>query len=120
MKTIQNDKNILFPSQFVNVRLLVKNLRNVTVIPTAALQQSTTGPFVYVLNPSTLTVSVKPIKVGITTDGTTVIESGVLPGQSVIEQGADQLTDGAKVTLPNTSPPKATSKTSSKKRRKDA
>jgi len=94
-----NETNILFPGQFVNIHLRVKTLQNATIVPTAAVQQSTKGTYVYILNPKTLTVSEKTVQTGITTGNVTVITAGVLPGQSVIEQGADQLTDGAKVTL---------------------
>jgi len=95
----QNEKSTLFPSQFVNVRLLVNILKNATTVPTAAIQNSAKGRFVYVLNTKEMTVKVTPVEVGITMDDTTTIHSGVTPGESVITAGTDKLTDGAKVTL---------------------
>jgi len=96
----QNDNNHLFPSQFVNIRLLVKTLHQALTIPTAAIQQSTHGVFVYVFHPDTLTVSTRSVTTGVTTGNLTVIRTGLTQGEPVIEQGADQLTDGATVTLP--------------------
>ncbi|TAK78206.1 MAG: efflux RND transporter periplasmic adaptor subunit [Gammaproteobacteria bacterium] len=91
-----NAQNRLFPSQFVNIQLLVNTLPQATVVPTAAVQNSTKGAFVYVLNKDS-TVSTKPITVGVTVGDDTVITSGVSPGQSVVVMGGDNLVDGAAV-----------------------
>ncbi len=112
----QNANNVLFPSQFVNIRLLVKTLQHQMTVPTAAIQNSTNGSrFIYVLNKQTMTVKVTPVVTGVTTDDTTIINSGVTPGESVITAGTDRLTDGATVTLPNAKP--TTPAQPSKKRR---
>ena len=39
----------LWPGQFVNVRLLINTLRQVVVVPTAAVQRGPNGTFVYVI-----------------------------------------------------------------------
>jgi multidrug efflux system membrane fusion protein len=100
----QNENNVLFPSQFVNIRLLIKTLQHATTVPTAAIQNSAKGRFVYVLNKTDMTVKVTPVVVGATMDDTTTITSGVTPGESVITAGTDKLTDGAKITLPSSTP----------------
>ncbi|MBX3709728.1 MAG: MdtA/MuxA family multidrug efflux RND transporter periplasmic adaptor subunit [Gammaproteobacteria bacterium] len=92
----ENEQNKLFPNQFVNIQLLVKIIRHATIIPTAAVQYATKGTFVYVLNHDS-TVSIKPIVVGVTTGDDTSVKSGIVPGQSVVVEGADGLVDGAKV-----------------------
>ena len=58
--TFQNEDNKLFASQFVNVRLLVKILPKMTVIPTAAIQHGVHNSFVFALEPNH-TVKVVPI-----------------------------------------------------------
>jgi len=93
-----NKKWLLFPNQFVNVNLLVNVLRHATLTPTAAVQRGPQGEFVFVLNKNQ-TVSVQAIKTGITQGENTVIESGVNPGQQVVVEGADQLVDGARVSV---------------------
>lgn len=90
-----NEKNRLFPSQFVNVKLLVNILHHATVVQTAAIQYGAKDSFVYVLN-SDKTVSIKPVIVGVTTGEYTTI-TGITPGQFVVVDGADKLTDGALV-----------------------
>ncbi|MBS0359016.1 MAG: MdtA/MuxA family multidrug efflux RND transporter periplasmic adaptor subunit [Proteobacteria bacterium] len=93
-----NTDSHLFPNQFVNASLLIKTLKNATVVPTAAIQHGSQGDFVFVINPDS-TVTVKPVVVDVTTDGQTVITSGIFSGQSVVVEGADRLTEGTKVIL---------------------
>jgi multidrug efflux pump subunit AcrA (membrane-fusion protein) len=59
--------NGLFPNQFVNARLLVKTLRNVVTVPTAASQRGAPRSYVYVINADGR-VSVRPVNIG-STDG---------------------------------------------------
>src|ERR1700756_1487012 len=44
-----NDKNELFPNQFVNVHLLVDFKRNLTIVPTTAIQRGPQGTYVYLV-----------------------------------------------------------------------
>ncbi len=44
-----NDDAKLFPNQFVNVRMLIDTRRDVTTVPSAALQRGARGLFVYVV-----------------------------------------------------------------------
>ena len=97
--TFANTDDALFPSQFVNARLLVDTVTGATLVPNAAVQTGAPGTYVYLANPDN-TVSVRKVKTG-PTDGTnTVIQSGLNPGDKVVVDGADRLRDGAKVTVP--------------------
>ena len=100
--TFTNEDYRLFPNQFVNAELIVKTLENVVVIPTAAIQRGPQGNFVYLLN-TNKTVSVKPVVTGINSGNNTVINSGVLAGQSVVTEGTDKLVEGS---LVSNDPPK--------------
>src|SRR6185312_7538992 len=60
--SFQNEGNLLFPNQFVNIKLLIKTLPQAVVVPVAAIQRSAQKAFVYVLN-TDQTVSVKPVVV---------------------------------------------------------
>lgn len=104
--TFNNKDNRLFANQFVNIRLLVTTLQHAVVVPTAAIQYSLKGPFVYQLEANG-TVSVKPIVAGKVTGQDSVITSGLLPGQAVVTGGADKLFDGARVTVVQPTPPPA-------------
>ena len=93
-----NEDEGLFPNQFVNVRLLVRTLRDATVIPAAAIQRGVPGTYVYVVG-TDRTVAVRPVKLGPAEDGLSAVTSGVEPGELVVVDGADKLREGAKVEL---------------------
>ncbi|MET0731653.1 MAG: MdtA/MuxA family multidrug efflux RND transporter periplasmic adaptor subunit [Casimicrobiaceae bacterium] len=86
----------LFPQQFVNVRMLVDTLKGATIVPTAAIQRGSVGAFVYRVNDDN-TVSVKPVKLGPAEGESTVVESGMSPGERVVVDGLDKLKDGAQI-----------------------
>lgn len=94
-----NTDGLLFPNQFVNVRLLVDTLKNALIVPNAAIQHGPGGPFVYVWDKQAGKVHVTSVEVGISYGNYTVIRSGVHEDQSVVISGVDKLTDGASVTL---------------------
>jgi multidrug efflux system membrane fusion protein len=92
-----NKDNALFPSQFVNVKLLVDTQHNVTLIPTPAIQRNAQGAFAYVIKDSQ-TASIRTITPG-TTDGSLTAVQGLEPQEVVAVNGFDKLLDGAKVTV---------------------
>ena len=67
----------LFPNQFVNARLLVRTLDNVTLIPSSTIQQNGQTSFVYVVQDNV--AHLKNIKPGVADNGMTQVE-GVNPG----------------------------------------
>jgi multidrug efflux system membrane fusion protein len=103
-----NEDLALFPSQFVNVRMLVDTRAGATVIPSAAVQRGTPGTFVYAVDPATKTVSVRKVKLGPVEGETIAIEDGIKPGTLVVVDGADKLREGSVVEMVvrDTSPPK--------------
>jgi len=82
----------------VDVRLTLKSAPNSIVIPTAALQTSQSGTFVYVVSQD-LIAQPHPVKVGWNVGDDTVIASGLQPGQRVVTDGQLRLTPGAKVDI---------------------
>jgi multidrug efflux system membrane fusion protein len=94
-----NTDESLFPQQFVNVVLLLDTLHNATLISQAAIQRGEPGTYVYVVDPSAQTVSVRKVTLG-PGDATNVsIQQGLSVGELVVVDGADKLKDGAKVQL---------------------
>ena len=93
-----NTDNALFPSQFVNARLLVKTLQNVVTVPTSAIQRGSPGAYVYVIN-SDSTVSVRQIKTGPVDGNLTAVNSGLSAGDRVVIDGTDRLRDGLRVSV---------------------
>ena len=91
-----NKSGRLFPNQFVNIRLLVETRKGVTLLPTAAIQRTTTNKFVYVVKPDS-TVTVRPIQEGVTEGEETEITSGLSAGEVVVMTGVDRLEVGSAV-----------------------
>jgi multidrug efflux system membrane fusion protein len=97
-----NAQGTLFPSQFVNVRIALQTLHNVVVVPVTAVRTGPDGDFVWVLQPDK-TVKKRKVTRGPGTPTTTSITQGLIPGEKVITEGGDRLTEGARVTLPGDS-----------------
>jgi membrane fusion protein, multidrug efflux system len=94
-----NQKNQLFPNEFVNAHLLVNTLTNVVRVPVPAVQIGASGSFVWVIN-SNDTVTSKPVKLGPVDGQYQQVISGLQVGDRVVIDGADRLRDGMKVTIP--------------------
>ena len=91
-----NTSGILFPNQFVNVRILIGQEPNAVVIRQAAIQRGAQGIYTYVIKDDS-SVTVRVITLG-TVDGERVaVTSGLAPGERVVMDGADKLREGAKV-----------------------
>jgi multidrug efflux system membrane fusion protein len=101
-----NPEQILFPNQFVNIRLLVDTLHDATTVPNAAIQRGAPGTFVYVVKPDD-TVVAQPVSLGPSDVQRVSVTKGVELGQSVVTDGADRLKDGAKVRLVGAAQPAA-------------
>jgi len=101
--TFDNADHHLFPSQFVNVSMLLDTLSKVVTVPIAAVQRGAPGTYVYLVNPDN-TVSVHPIKLGSEDNGFYEVVAGLAPGDRVVTDGADRLRDGAHVRIPEATP----------------
>jgi multidrug efflux system membrane fusion protein len=109
----------LWPGQFTNVRLLIDTLKQVTVIPTGAVQRGPNGTFVYVVKDDN-TVTMRPIVVEKQDETQTVVKSGVTPPERVVTTGFARLTDSSKVTIGSDTPPAAAPNAASKRGKKPA
>jgi multidrug efflux system membrane fusion protein len=98
----------LWPGQFVNVRLTVDVLQQVTVIPTGAVQRGPNGTFVYVVGDDSK-VKQRPMTVRMQDEEQAVVAQGVEAGERVVTTGFAQLTDNKEVRVsnPDAAPPAA-------------
>jgi membrane fusion protein, multidrug efflux system len=116
-----NETRSLYPNQFVNIRLLLDTHKDVTTISTAGIQRGVPGTFVYLISADN-TVSVRPVRLGVTDGDRVEVLSGIAPGDRIVIDGADKLRDGAKVNVRSEGeaalPPDA-AKAGGKKRRSD-
>jgi multidrug efflux system membrane fusion protein len=98
-----NADNALFPNQFVNVRMKLDTLRDVVVIPSAAVQRGAQGLFVYVVRPDN-TVGQRPIRLGPAEGLRVAVAEGVAPGDLIVTDGMDRLRPGAAVEVTGARP----------------
>ena len=91
-----NKADELFPNQFVNARLLLDVAAGTTVIPSAALQRSPKGTFVYLVKEDK-TVSMRTVKIGPADGDDLSIAEGLSPGDHVVIEGSEKLREGMKV-----------------------
>jgi multidrug efflux system membrane fusion protein len=93
-----NADGALFPNEFVNVHLLVNTLTGATLVPSPAVQSGAPGSYVYLVKPDN-TVTVQAVTTGPTDGVNTVITKGLAPGDTVVTDGVDRLSEGAKITV---------------------
>jgi multidrug efflux system membrane fusion protein len=92
-----NEDNALFPSQFVNVRLLVDEKPSQIVIPSVGIQHGQQGPFVFLAGDDNK-VRIQNVTPDIVLDNdTTSIASGLNEGDPVVVDGTDRLQNGSVV-----------------------
>jgi multidrug efflux system membrane fusion protein len=100
--TFPNKNLSLFPNQFVNARLLLKTLRKVVLVPTAAVQHNGAESFVYVVQQNN-TVSIQQVT-PLTSNETVTAVQGVNAGLNLATSGFDRLENGALVTVRGPTP----------------
>jgi membrane fusion protein, multidrug efflux system len=91
-----NPDGLLFPNQFVNVRMVVDTKTGVTIIPMAAIQRGARGTIAYVVKDDK-TISMRPVTLGPVENDMVAIDGSIAPGELVVVDGIDRLREGAKV-----------------------
>ncbi len=114
MKAVFENKDFaLFPNQFVNVRLILETLTNVTLVPTETIQRNPQEAFVYTVSSATInvtnetgavtTTNVASVKMhtiipGISEGDVTSVK-GITPGTTIVADNFNKLSDGTKVNV---------------------
>jgi multidrug efflux system membrane fusion protein len=94
-----NPDHALWPSQFVQVRLILDQLKNAKLVPNNAVQIGQNGPYIFVVKKDS-TLDLRQVKAGQKQAGDlTVITDGVQPGETVVTRGQLQLAPGTKVAV---------------------
>jgi multidrug efflux system membrane fusion protein len=93
----ENGEHKLWPGQSVDARIVLGQRVDALIVPSAVVQRSEQGYFAYVVGADDK-VRMQPIKVAETTDGKSVIDSGLAAGDRVVVDGQYRLTPGAHVT----------------------
>jgi multidrug efflux system membrane fusion protein len=93
----QNDKNELWPGQFVNVQLLVSTVDGGLVIPAQAVQRGPDGDYVYQVQADSTVKMQAVVVAGEVGDSHVMIGSGLKVGERVVTEGQFRLKPGSKV-----------------------
>ncbi len=91
-----NKDHALWPGQSVSTRLLVKTLKDATVIPDDAVQHGTDGLYAFSVNQENK-AELRKVRIGQSIDGRSVVEEGLSPGQQVITAGQFKVQPGTLV-----------------------
>ncbi|MBK3663951.1 efflux RND transporter periplasmic adaptor subunit [Bradyrhizobium diazoefficiens] len=91
-----NKDHALWPGQSVSTRLLVRTLKDATVVPDDAVQHSTNGLYAYTVSQDNK-AELHKVKVSYAIDGRSAIEEGLSPGQQVITGGQFKVQPGSLV-----------------------
>jgi multidrug efflux system membrane fusion protein len=93
----ENEKNTLWPGQFVNVRLQIGTRHEGIVVPEASLQRGPDGTYVYIVEAND-TVTMRTVKFGAAQNGMMLVDSGLRAGERVVIDGQFRLKPGSMVT----------------------
>ncbi|MDB5611152.1 MAG: efflux transporter periplasmic adaptor subunit [Bradyrhizobium sp.] len=97
LKAVFDNKNhALWPGQSVSTRLLVRTLKDATVVPDDAIQHGNDGLYVYAVNQDNK-AELHKVKVKQSIDGRSVVSEGLSPGQRVITAGQYKVQPGTLV-----------------------
>jgi multidrug efflux system membrane fusion protein len=91
-----NEDASMWPGEFVKVVLVLKELENVVVIPSQAIETGQKGDYLFAVKPDS-TVEVRAVKVVYRLGNDAVIGSGVQPGDKIVIDGQLRLRPGARV-----------------------
>jgi multidrug efflux system membrane fusion protein len=92
--TMPNKDELLWPGTLVTVEMTLREEEAVTV-PSAAVQISQNGSFVFVVKDGKAVV--RPVKIARVVGQETALVSGLEPGETIVTDGFLLLTDGARV-----------------------
>jgi membrane fusion protein, multidrug efflux system len=103
--TFDNSAEVLWPGQFVNVRVELEVRRDVVAVPATAVQQGPDGPYAFVVGENRR-VQKRALKVAALTKAVAIIDDGLQPGDVVVTEGQYRIQAGTVVeVLPDSAKP---------------
>jgi multidrug efflux system membrane fusion protein len=93
-----NKTKRLWPGQFVKIKVDLTTRANTLLVPTQAVQTGLEGQYVFMVK-ADQKAEIRPVVIGQSLDGKTVIEKGVKAGEVVVTDGQFQLVSGTKVQI---------------------
>jgi multidrug efflux system membrane fusion protein len=91
-----NAEEVLWPGQFVNVRVRLETLKGVIAVPVTAVQYGPDGPYAFIVG-SDRVIQKRPVKTGVVNKISAVITEGLQPGEVVVTDGQYRIETGSTV-----------------------
>jgi len=91
-----NTEEVLWPGQFVNVRVQLEVLRGVIAVPVTAVQHGPDGAYAFIIGPDRV-VQKRAIKTGPVNKVSAVIDRGLQAGELVVTDGQYRIEAGSVV-----------------------
>ena len=95
--TFPNEKLLLWPGGFVNVRIRVRTLHDAVTVPPGAVQTGPAGPYAFVVTAGH--ARRRPVRVAYQDQTIVAIERGIDAGEQVVTDGASRLDDASPVQI---------------------
>jgi multidrug efflux system membrane fusion protein len=96
----KNEDRRLWPGQFVDVVLTIRERPNSVVVPSEAVQSGQQGEYVFVVTDEN-TAAFRPVKVEFEHEGEAVIASGLSVGETVVLEGQLRVAPKGRVEIKN-------------------
>lgn len=93
-----NQDGVLFANQFVNIKMHLDTLKDVTQVSSAVIQNDTQGTFVYVVTPEK-TVQIRRVTLSATEGDKVAVTNNLAPNEIVVLEGIDRLHEGSQVDI---------------------
>ena len=93
-----NRDDVLFPNQFVNVRLNAHTVQDAISIPSDAVQHGAKGTYVYIVNPQKK-AEIRMLTLGLSSNGQIQVLTGLNGTEQVVLEGIDRLAEGKEVQI---------------------
>jgi membrane fusion protein, multidrug efflux system len=106
-----NQRNALWPGEYVRVSVELEVQSNAIAVPTRALQPGQQGNYVFVIGSDKI-AKVRPVSVGRAVGELTTIDKGLSAGEQVVIDGQSRLTPDAKVDVKAPPAPQSAAKAS--------
>ncbi|MEI8079705.1 MAG: efflux RND transporter periplasmic adaptor subunit, partial [bacterium] len=91
-----NPERKLWPNQFLAVTVRAGEFKDAVVVPESAVQTGKMGAFAFVVDAQNQ-AELRPVQLGVRTDGQVHIKTGITAGEKVVAQGLLMLAPGATV-----------------------
>lgn len=94
----ENQNDVLWPGEFVNLRLVVGVMKNAVTVPARAIQQGPNGDYLFVIKQDN-TVEIRNVHVAQTEQDLSAIDKGLAAGERIVVDGQYRLDQGTRVNL---------------------